>query len=158
MIDTKYENDDFIFKRIVLEQLNNMAVNVFIIKPNVKVYTKTIKNPKEKFNCKRLFEIFDIKKGERILNPVGKTNRGIFIKPAEHGLDSVMFIYSRPNRKETLSIIIHELLHASICITNLLGITIDNPTDSEAQAYLQQYLFECLYDDVIRITTEEKEN
>ena len=70
-----------------------------------------------------------------------------------------MFIFSRPNRKETLSVLIHELLHASICITNLLGITIDNPIDSEAQAYLQQYLFNCLYDDVVRITTEEeKEN
>ena len=158
MIDTKYENDDFIFKRIVLEQLNNMAVNVFIIKPNVRVYTKTIKNPKEKFKYNRVL-VYDIKKGERILNPVGKTNHGIFIKPAEHGLDSVMFIFSRPNRKETLSVLIHELLHASICLTNLLGITIDNPTDSEAQAYLQQYLFECLYDDVVRITTEEeKEN
>ena len=157
MIDTKYENDDFIFKRIVLEQLNNMAVNVFIIKPNVKVYTKTIKNPKEKFNCKRLLETFEIKKGNKIVNPIGKNNYGIFIKPAENGLDSVIFIFSRPNRKETLSTLIHEILHASICIPSLLGITINNPIDSEAQAYLQQYLFECLYNDVVRIT-EEKEN
>ena len=86
MITINYENDDFLFKRIVLEQMNYMAVNVFIIKPGVKIYTKTIKDPKKKFNCRRLLELNEIKKGNQIVNPAGKKNYGIFIKPAENGL------------------------------------------------------------------------
>jgi hypothetical protein len=151
MITINYENDDFLFKRIVLEQMNYMAVNVFIIKPGVKIYTKTIKDPKKKFNCRRLLELNEIKKGNQIVNPAGKKNYGIFIKPAENGLDSVVFVYAQPSIKQTLSILIHEFLHASVCITDLLGIKIDNPTDTEPQAYLQSYLFECFYDDVIRM-------
>ena len=149
MIAIDYENDDFLFKRVVLEQLKYMTINVMIIKPGVEIYTKTIKNTEKKFKC---FGLPNIKKGHLILNPLGRKGRGIYISPMEHDLDSIVFIYAQKSIKETLNILIHEFLHASIYITTSLGIKIDNPNDSEVQAYLQGYLFDCFYDDIIRIT------